>query len=97
MKKKYEFAIKKDTLRSGRVIFTPVCRRVSRYYPSPVWNRITKIYDRYVTLDLDFIPNLSFEECEQHIAGYKEELRKSIENEVEIVEYHKLETDEKTL
>src|SRR5688572_10488739 len=90
---KYEFAIKKDVLNSGKVIHTPVCRKKSRlgkWNPNP-WVRIVKIYDEYVLMDLHFIPDLSYEECKEHISGYQGKLLKSVENQVAEVEFHALE------
>lgn len=85
---KHEFAIKKDTLRSGKVFYTPVYRRIGW---ATSWTRITRIYDEYLLMDLDFNPDITFAECEEHIAGYKKKLDKSKENEIKFVEYHKLE------
>lgn len=91
----FEFAIKKDVLNSGRAIHTPVCRKKSRLriFPNP-WERITKIYDEYLLQELDFIPELSYKECEEHIAGYQAVLKEQIENEIANVEFHSLEEKE---
>jgi hypothetical protein len=98
----YEFAIKKHVLNSGKVIFTPVCRKKSfwSFFFSENWERITKIYGRYFLLDLDFdlnpdaSPNLSYQDCEEHIQGFQIALQKATENVVKNVEYHTLEKKE---
>lgn len=92
---KYEFAIKKDVLNSGKTIYTPVCRRKSKFgrfdiFPNP-WERITKIYDEYILQELNFTPELTYSECEDHIQGYQQVLLQSIENQVATVEFHTLE------
>lgn len=90
---KYEFAIKKDVLNSGEIIYTPVCRRkltLGRFFPSQ-WERITRIYDKYILMELHWNPFLTYEECEEHIRGYQEELSKQIQNQVQTVEFHVLE------
>lgn len=92
----YEFAVKKDVLNSGKTIFTPVCRKKSklgRILPNP-WERITNIYDTYLLMELQFTPELSYRECEEHIKGYQMVLRQQIENEVATVEFHTLEEKE---
>lgn len=92
----YEFAIKKDILNSGKVIHTPVCRKKSkfgRFIPNP-WERITKIYDEFTLMELNFTPKLTQEDCEQHIAGYQQVLKQSVENNVAIIEFHSLEKKE---
>ena len=98
MPKIYEFAIKKDNLNSNKSIFTPVCRNKSKLeilniFPNP-WNRITKIYNEYILMELDFTPDLSYEECEQHIKGYQEILLQNIENQIATVEFHAFEEKE---
>lgn len=95
---KYEFAVKKDVLNSGEIIYTPVCRKKSvlgklNIFPN-VWERIVKIYDEYVLMELHWTPNLSYEQCEEHIRGYQEKLSKQIENQVQTVEFHTLETQD---
>ena len=92
----YEFAIKKDVLNSGRTIYTPVCRKKSlwgRIFPNN-WERITRIYDEYLLQELDFVPDLSYKECEEHIAGYQAVLKEAVENDVANVEFHTLEEKE---
>lgn len=95
---KYEFAIKKDVLNSGKTIFTPVCRKkflLGRFniFPNP-WERITKIYDQFTIMELHFIPELTYIECEEHIQGYQETLLQTIENQVAVIEFHSLEEKE---
>lgn len=95
---KYEFAIKKDTLNSGKTLFTPVCRKKSRLgklniFPNP-WERITRIYDEYLLMDLHFNPDLSYRECEEHIRGYQEKLLQEVSNQVADIEFHTLEERE---
>lgn len=98
---KYEFAIKKDVLNSGKTIFTPVCREKRRtifglylmLVPLP-WQRIVNIYDEYILMELDFNPELTYKECEEHIAGYQKVLLQKVENEVVTVEFHTLEEKE---
>lgn len=92
---KYEFAIKKDTLNNGNVIYTPVCRKKNildkiNIFSSP-WERIVKIYDHYCIMDLNFVPNLSYEECKEHIQGYQNHLLKLVENQIAEIEFHTLE------
>lgn len=69
---KYQFAIKHDVLKSGKEILTPVVRYKNRFFKG-MWYRIVKVYDRYVMMDIDFIPNLTREECQEHIEGFKKE------------------------
>ena len=90
MGKKYEFAILKQILNSKEEQFTPVTRIWNRYIPSK-WQRIVKIYDVYLLQDLDFMPPLSYTECEEHILGYQNVLRKNREKEIKLTELHKLE------
>jgi len=95
---KYEFAIKKDVLNSGKTIYTPVCRMKSKLgklniFPNP-WNRIVDQYGVYCLMELDFVPELSYAECEQHIQGYQQVLLKKNENDVSTVEFHVLEEKE---
>ncbi len=87
---RYEFAIKKDSLNSGIIIYTPVCRKKAKLIPYP-WERITKIYDNYILMDLNFVPDLTYEECEEHIHGYQQKLLKLRENDITEVEFHTLE------
>lgn len=82
---KYEFAIKIATLNSGKSVYTPVCRekpttRIS--IGNKPWQRITKIYNEYKLLELDFDPKLTKEECEEHIEGFKNQLLLSTEYQI---------------
>lgn len=96
MANKYEFAIKKDTLKSGKVILTPVCRVKSRipWLQNP-WIRIIDKYGRYFLEDLNFDPELSHEECQRHIQGFQNELAKAKEHQISHIELDILE--EKTI
>lgn len=92
----YEFAIKKEKLNSGETVFTPVCRqkvanKFFSFFEHP-WNRITRIYDQYFLLELNFTPNLTFEDCELHIKEYKKVLKQQSTNEVQSIELQSLET-----
>lgn len=94
---KYEFAIKKDVLNSGNIIYTPVCRRrpllnISLF--SNPWSRIVNIYGNYLIMELDFIPDLSYEDCKEHISGFQEKLQRIVENEIAQVEFDTLEVQE---
>lgn len=96
---KYEFAIRKQELGSGRVIFTPVCRKkpISKFLLiNPPWERITQVYDKYLLMDVGFEPDLSYEECKEHIHGFQEQLKKSKENDVVCVEFDALEEKDLT-
>lgn len=94
---KFEFAIKKDVLNSGKVIFTPVCRQkgwagiFGLYLYNHPWIRITEIYGDYILMDLDWTPELTFEQCEKHIEGYQAKLDRSIENNLHYAEFQNLE------
>lgn len=91
---KYEFAIRKQELGSGKIIYTPVCRKkpISRFLLiNPPWERITQIYDKYILMDLHFDPDLSYEDCKTHIQGFQNQLSKGKENEVVYVEFDTLE------
>ena|SRR5688572_20999311 len=90
----YEFAIKKDVLNSGKTIHTPVCRKKSKLgrlniFPNP-WERIVKLYDKYVLIELDWTPSLTYQECEEHIHGFQLSLTESINNQLHSVEFHAL-------
>ncbi len=91
---KYEFAIQKKKLNSGKEILIPVCRRksLSKFILlSNQWCRIICIYGIYKLMELDFDPELTHEECQQHINGYKEYLSKSVENNVSTIEVDNIE------
>lgn len=96
MKLIYEYAIQKEVLNSGKEIFTPVVRRKKRWkwgwlgYEEG-WQRIVRQYDRWVLLELDWDPELTYEQCQEHIDGYHKTLIDSVANEVNKVELHKLE------
>lgn len=92
---KYEFAIKKDTLNNGSIIYTPVCRKKNildkiNIFSNP-WERIVKIYDQYDIMDLPFVPILTYEECKDHIQGYQDHLRKLVGTQIAEIEFHTLE------
>lgn len=93
----YEFAIKKDVLNSGQVIFTPVCRKKNwigvfgLYLIQDPWERITKTYDVYELRDLNFTPDLTYIECEEHIIGYQQVLAEKVKDKIATVEFHTLE------
>lgn len=86
----YEFAIKKDILKSGKEIFTPVTRKKTKLFSSN-WQRITELYGVYMLLELDFTPELTYEQCKEHILKYQEAQIKKKEGNVEVVEFHDLE------
>lgn len=92
---KYEFAIKKDLLNSGKIIFTPVCRKkfLFNIFSNP-WERITKIYDQFTIMELHFIPELTQKECEEHIQGYQEVLLQTTKNQIAVIEFHSFEEQE---
>lgn len=93
---KFEFAIKKDVLNNGKIIYTPVCREKSKLGRlfSGKWQRIVQIYERFFLMELDFIPELSYGECERHIQGYQEELMMQVQDQIATVEFHTLEEKE---
>ena len=95
MAKIYEFAIKKNVLNSGKTILTPVCRiksKLGRFNIFPnEWLRITNIYDQYILMELDWIPELTYKECELHIKGYQQILFEKIQNEVSLIQFDTLE------
>lgn len=92
----HEFAIKKETLANGTVVLTPVTRRKTKLLPKS-WERITKIEDKYCLQDLDWNPNLTYDECNQRIDGYKEFLRKKVENTVKSVTFDTMEEHKPTV
>lgn len=89
----YEFAVKKDILNSGKIIYSPVCRIKSKFgrILSNPWQRIVVLYGEYILMELDFIPELSHKECEDHIKAYQEILKQKVENQVATVEFNVLE------
>lgn len=98
MAKKYEFAVKREILNSGKIIHIPVCREkllLGRFnFFTNTWSRIVKIYDEYTLTEIDWTPDLSYEECEEHIKGYQKALLKKLENNVQTTEFHVLEEKE---
>lgn len=85
---KYEFAIKKNLLNSGEYLLTPVFRiKSTRFSPfKNKWERIVKIYDDFILMDLDTPPILTQQECEDHIMGYKNKLEIDSKNKVKTEE-----------
>lgn len=86
----YEFAIKKETLSSGREILVPVCRkktkfRIGSYSPLP-WERIACIYGEYRLMELadDIAPELNEVACKNHIIGYQQYLTSELESEAKV-------------
>lgn len=77
----YEFATQELTLNCGKKILRPVTRLKRRWFPYR-WERITCTYGRYEVRDLDWEPDLTAEECQAHIDGYKAVLVGRIANEV---------------
>lgn len=95
MATKYEFAIKRETLNSGKEILIPVCRIKNKIpFIENRWSRIVEIYGVYQLQELDFQPELTHDECKNHILGYQSVLSKQKENEVAEVEYDTLEVKE---
>lgn len=92
----YEFAIKKDILNSGKEILTPVCRTKSkwRWAGSNPWCRISLVEGKHTLLELDWIPELTYKQCEERVKEYQKELLKKVANNVVIVEFHNLENKE---
>jgi hypothetical protein len=90
---KYEFAIKQNTLKSGKVVNIPLCRRKAnrlQIFNNP-WERIVRIYDEYLLQDLDFNPDLTLSECEDHIRAYKEKLNNLSEDDIIEEKIHEIE------
>lgn len=84
----FEFTIRCETLNSGEQKFIPLMRPKTKFsYVGPSWTRIVKIYDRYIDLDISFEPNLTLEECEQHIEGFKEQYARDEMNKVKSVSF----------
>lgn len=81
----YEFAVKTQTLASGKLVLMPVCRIKSRFkISSNPWERIVKIYDKYMTMELHFEPELSLQDCHEHIKGFQDQLKEIISNKIVI-------------
>lgn len=89
----YEFAVKKEILNNGRELFTPVVRKKKRWV-SENWSRITCIYGKYSLVGIDWEPELTYDECVEHIEGYKEALKQQIAHNIQTVEFHNLEETE---
>jgi hypothetical protein len=88
----YEFAIKKEILNSGKEIFSPIVRKkTKKWLYSNNWERISCIYGKYTLIPLDWDPELSYEQCLEHIKGYQEKLKQDISREIQTVEFHNLE------
>jgi len=87
---KYEFAIRTALLSSGKSTHTPVCRKktsiTNLLIPNP-WDRIVEVYGEYILMDLPFVPDLTYEECELHIKKYQEKLIKEKIDEEEEVQF----------
>lgn len=96
---KYEFAIKKETLNSGKIVYTPVCRVkttlsfLGELFSNP-WMRIVKAYDKYFLLDLHFNPDLTEIDCINHIEGYKKVIDESVASITSITDFQNLEFKE---
>lgn len=75
-----QYAIKKDVLEDGTVILAPVTR--NKGYLSTRWERICKLEDRYCLQELDWNPNLTEEECNERIEGYRKYLKDLVANTV---------------
>lgn len=87
---KYEFGIRTMTLNNGKEILVPVICEVKRFMPKN-WQRITKLYEKYLIQELDFNPELTMQDCKDHINGYKEVLRTKVENNIMKTELQLLE------
>lgn len=86
----FEFAIRKEILKSGKVRYTPVVRRKRRFFQES-WNRIVNLYGKYVLLELDFDPELTHEQCAEHLINYQRQLKEEQGHLVDIIEYDQLE------
>lgn len=89
----YEYAIEKKVLNNGKEMYTPLVRRKSKFLPIP-WERICCIYGVYMTMNLDFHPELTQEECVEHIKAYQQRVENSMATNVKHIEYIDLETIE---
>lgn len=85
----YEFAIQKTELNNGKINYTPVTRIKSKFITNP-WVRIACIYGIYLIMDLDFDPELTLQQCEEHIQGYKDSLQKARANQIKNIELTQL-------
>lgn len=84
----YEFAIQKDILNSGEVVLTPVFREKSRFrFLNRQWQRISKVEGMYELIELDRMPILSMDECQERINGYKDYLKEKSKNNIKSSDY----------
>lgn len=88
--RKYEFAIQKTIKKNKMEILTPVVREKRRLLPPP-WNRIVIVYGRAILMELDFEPELTYDQCLEHIEAYKNVLREQVATNIQAVEFHNLE------
>lgn len=73
----HEFAIKVNKLKSGKEVYIPVYRTKSTFsklFANNKWTRIVKLYNKYTLMELDFEPELTHEQCEEHIKGFAQAL-----------------------
>ena len=75
----YEFAIRKIIQDDGREVLIPVVRQKRKRWlfikmPENEWHRIVCLYGKYKTLELNWNPDLTFIQCQDHIRGYQEKL-----------------------
>lgn len=79
----YQFAIKVIELKNGDTTFIPVVRRKGGLIrPHGYWQRIVKVYDRYELIDIDFTPQLTNNECIEHLYGYKQQFLNNEANQI---------------
>jgi hypothetical protein len=83
----WEFTVKKTVLHSGREVLTPMARQKCWFLPNQ-WCRISCLYGIYTLMDLDFTPQLTYDECVAHIHGYQQVLQNNVANTVKYEEYH---------
>lgn len=84
-KRMYKFVIRKIILNNGKELYTPmVCLRHGLLQNN--WERITCIYNKYIIQELDFEPNLTYMECQQHIEGFKQQLVEANQSNVKHIE-----------
>ena len=74
----YEFAIKQEVLNSGETVFTPVIREKSnswwkKLFPNP-WYRLANVEGVVQILDVDRVVYLAYDECEDRIRAFKEQM-----------------------
>lgn len=88
-----EFSIKVERLNSGKVIYTPIVRNTYTIFNYPIrgdWERITAVEGRYMLINIDFNPNLTPEECQSRIDGYKKQLEREKQHQVKEVEFKQI-------